>query len=543
MRMLRLPTVRLNVLISLLVASTVIVTLGVALWMFDATLRDTQEDAQAARVTDIAQVVASRRRVVNVLKEAGDTRDFATDSDVQREIDALRQRLDVDFIVVMNPHAIRLTHPDPTRIGEHFQGGDEGPALQGEHYASRAEGTLGVSIRGFAPVRNAAGEVIGAVSVGVTLDTLGARLADNRLHMVLGIGLLMILGTLGASWLARYIKRVLMGLEPHQITRLVEERQAILGSVHEGILAVDVAGRITLTNAAACSLLDQAGLEVPALGTPITDYLPQSGLPDVLQSGEASLDQEVFINGQALLANRMPIRHQGQVIGAVATFRDKSEVRLLAEELTGVRRYAEALRAATHEFKNKLHVMLGLVQLEAYPALARYLRDVADHQVAPGAALVEGIGEPVLAGFLLGKQSEARERDITLTVDVEDAIPAPRDPAMIHTLVIVLGNLLENAFDAVDELNARQVTLTMGVDTDLLSLHVQDTGPGIPAAIRDHVFASGTSSKGHQRGLGLAMVREHVEAHDGTLALYSEPGRGTLIEVDLPYPVSSPTEN
>ncbi|MCK0713554.1 DcuS/MalK family sensor histidine kinase [Chromohalobacter sarecensis] len=539
----RLPTVHLNVLISLLVASTVIVTLGVALWMFDAALHDTQEDAQAARVTDIAQVVASRRRVVNVLKEAGEKHDFTADSDVQREIDALRQRLNVDFIVVMNPHAIRLTHPDPTRIGEHFQGGDEGAALRGEHYASRAEGTLGVSIRGFAPVRDAAGEVIGAVSVGVTLDTLGARLADNRLRVVLGIALLMLLGTLGASWLARYIKRVLLGLEPHQITRLVEERQAILGSVHEGILAVDVAGHITLTNAAARSLLHQAGLETPALGTPITDYLPQSGLPDVLQSGEASLDQEVFINGQALLANRMPIRHQGQVIGAVATFRDKSEVRLLAEELTGVRRYAEALRAATHEFKNKLHVMLGLVQLEEYPALHRYLRDVADHHIAPGAALVEGISEPVLAGFLLGKQSEARERDITLTLDVEDAIPAPQDPAMIHTLVIVLGNLLENAFDAVDTQHERHVTLTMGVDAAMLSLHVQDTGPGIPAAMQAHIFTTGTSSKGRQRGLGLAMVREHVEAHEGTLALYSEPGRGTLIEVALPYPVSSATEN
>lgn len=536
MRHPRLPTPRLNVLISLLVAATVIVTLGVALWLFDATLRDTQARAQADRVTDIAQVVATRRDVARALQQRGDATAFAPDSDLQGDIDDLRRRLDVDFIVVMNHRGMRLTHPDRTRIGEHFQGGDEGPALEGEHYASRAQGTLGLSIRGFSPVVDDTGEVIGAVSVGVTLDTLGARLADNRQHVMLGIAVLMLLGTLGASWLARYIKRVLMGLEPHQIARLVEERQAILGSVHEGILAVDVDGRITLTNTAAHALLDQAGLDTPTLGTPITDYLPQSGLPAVLRHGQASLDQEIFINGQAMLANRMPIRHQGRVIGAVATFRDKSEVRLLAEELTGVRRYAEALRAATHEFKNKLHVMLGLVQLEAYPALARYLREVADHQVAPGTALVEGIGEPVLAGFLLGKQSEARERDITLNIDVEDAIPPPREPAMIHTLVIVLGNLLENAFDAVDERDVRQVTLTMGVDSDLLSLHVQDTGPGIPEAMRQRIFTSGISSKGRQRGLGLAMVREHVEAHDGTLTLYSEPGRGTLIEVALPYP-------
>ena len=94
------------------------------------------------------------------------------------------------------------------------------------------------------------------------------------------------------------------------------------------------------------------------------------------------------------------------MIGAIATFRDKSEVNALAEQLTGVSRYAEAARGA-HEFKNKLHVLLGLAQMGDLDALRAYLRDLADHQLAPATALVEGIGEPVLAGFLLGKQSEA----------------------------------------------------------------------------------------------------------------------------------------
>lgn len=144
---------------------------------------------------------------------------------------------------------------------------------------------------------------------------------------------------------------MLLGLEPYEITRLVEERQAMLASVREGVLAVDDQARITLVNPAAERLLVSTGLGKPPLGRPIAEYLPTSGLPEVLASASEQLDREFSLNGLAILANRAPIRHQGRVIGAIATFRDKSEVNALAEQLTGVSRYAEALRAATHEFR------------------------------------------------------------------------------------------------------------------------------------------------------------------------------------------------
>jgi len=225
------------------------------------------------------------------------------------------------------------------------------------------------------------------------------------------------------------------------------------------------------------------------------------------------------------------------VIGAIATFRDKSEVNALAEQLTGVSRYAEALRAAAHEFKNKLHVLLGLAQMGDLDALRAYLRDLADHQLAPATALVEGIGEPVLAGFLLGKQSEARERGIVFQVEVEHPVPAAA-PERIHGLVTILGNLLENAFEAVAE-QAEQaeqrVSLTLDYDEALLSLHVQDSGGGIQPEVREQIFERGVSTKGERRGIGLAAVREQVDAWGGTLAVYSEAGRGSLFEVELPY--------
>jgi len=523
---------RLNTLISLLVAVMLVLALGLALWLFNVQLQDTLEEGQAARVTNVAQSVAARDDVRQAL--VGMTMDFTADNPLQRDIDDLRQRLGVDFIVVMNRHALRLTHPEPARIGQAFRGDDEGPALAGETYSSRAEGSLGTSIRGFAPVLDAQGDVLGAVSVGVTLASLGELLSEHRRDVVVGVLVLMLLTVLGAHLLARYIKRVLLGLEPYEITRLVEERQAMLASVREGVLAVDDQARITLVNPAAERLLVSTGLGKPPLGRPIAEYLPTSGLPEVLASASEQLDREFSLNGLAILANRAPIRHQGRVIGAIATFRDKSEVNALAEQLTGVSRYAEALRAATHEFKNKLHVLLGLAQMGDLDALRAYLRDLADHQLAPATALVEGIGEPVLAGFLLGKQSEARERGIVFQVEVEHPVPAAA-PERIHGLVTILGNLLENAFEAVAEQAEQRVSLTLDYDEALLSLHVQDSGGGIQPEVREQIFERGVSTKGERRGIGLAAVREQVDAWGGTLAVYSEAGRGSLFEVELPY--------
>ncbi|MCK2184641.1 DcuS/MalK family sensor histidine kinase [Halomonas getboli] len=529
------PRLRLNTWISLLVAVMVVLSLGLALWLFTTQLRDALEQDQATRVTDLARTIAAEPEVQAALVGGGNTP--SADGALQARLDGLRRALGVDFIVVMDAAAIRLTHPDPERIGRHFQGGDEGRALAGETYHSRAEGTLGTSIRGFAPVQAANGEVVGAVSVGVTLTSLAPLLADNRRDVILGVLALMLIGGLAARGLARTIKRVLLGLEPHQIARLVEERQAMLASVHEGILAVDRQARITLANPAARRLLAEAGLGEPTTGALVADYLPHSGLPEMLdggEDGESELDRELDLNGQLVLANRLPIHHRGRVIGAIATFRDKSEVNALAEQLTGVSRYAEALRAATHEFKNQRHVMLGLAQMGDLDSLRGYLGELDDHRLAPGMALVEGVADPVIAGFLLGKRSEARERGVELEVRLDTPMPELGEAMLVHTLVTVLGNLLENAFDAVEGRGERRVTLTVEADEALVALHVQDTGGGIDPGIRERLFEAGVSTKGERRGLGLAAVRERVEASGGRLAVYSEAGRGTLFEVELP---------
>ncbi|WP_238539254.1 ATP-binding protein [Halomonas sp. KM-1] len=522
----RLRKVRLNVLIALLVAAMVGLALAVSMWLFVAQQRSALEQASEARVMDLARVVAGTEPVRAAL-EGGAT------GELQREIDTLRRELEVDFIVVMDERSRRLTHPDASQLGLPFEGGDETLALQGERYASRAEGTLGTSIRGFAPVRGEDERVIGAVAVGVTLATLLPTLEEHRRHILLGMLALSLLAGLAVAGLSRYLKRVLLGLEPHQIARLVEERQALLSSVHEGILAVDGDGRITLANTAAHRLLGRAGLSPPEPGKMLADYLPQIGMLDVLAQGTAILDAQVTVNEQRLLVNSVPVHHDGRLIGAVATFRDKDEVERLAEELTGVRRYAEALRASSHDFKNTLHVVTGLARLGDLAALRRYLRELNDGPLL-ATMLGDRVRDPVLAGYLLGKRSEAEERGIAMRVAAETPIPVLADSALGHTLVTVLGNLLENAFEAVSGSESASVSVLLAVEESVLIVEVQDTGPGIEAALLPHIFESGVTTKGEQRGVGLALAKARLEAQGGSLALYSQPGQGTLAEVSLP---------
>ena len=93
--------------------------LALALWLFNVQLQDTLEEGQASRVTNLAQSVAARTDVQRAL--ANPNAEFSPDNPLQRDIDGLRQRLGVDFIVVMNPRALRLTHPEHQIIQVSYQ--------------------------------------------------------------------------------------------------------------------------------------------------------------------------------------------------------------------------------------------------------------------------------------------------------------------------------------------------------------------------------------------------------------------------------------
>jgi len=268
--------------------------------------------------------------------------------------------------------------------------------------------------------------------------------------------------------------------------------------------------------------------------------LPSSRLRTIIETGQAEYDQEGDILGLPILTNRVPVLVDGRIAGAVATFRDKTEVNRLAEQLTGVRFYADALRAQTHEFMNKLHVILGLVRLEEYERLKTFITGVAGRLDDEVGFVVQRIKDPVVAGFLLARFASAREQDIRMQLDPEAALSPGADDAFSHDLVTILGNLLENAVEAIGDGPRREIRVVLRPEGPRLHLAVEDTGPGLPESIRARGFSRGASTKGEHRGFGLWQVARTLEARGGRLVAENRPEGGARFSAIIPLPGEEP---
>ncbi|AOZ89506.1 two-component system sensor histidine kinase DcuS [Bacillus xiamenensis] len=440
-----------------------------------------------------------------------------------------------EFVVVMDMNGIRKTHPNPQKIGKRFAGGDEKPALQGKEHISTASGTLGRSMRAFVPVYNKDGKQLGAVAVGITLKEIDLIIHQNLIPLYFVTSLSLLSGIIGALIVARKVKKIMFGLEPDEIATLLKERSAMLESTKEGILAVDQHGKIKLANAEAKRLFHNMGIMVDPREQDVQALLPSSGLKQVIETRKPLLDRDVRMNGLELVFNEVPITVKGEIVGAIATFRDKTEVKHLAEQLSGVKMYANALRAQSHEFMNKLHVILGLVQLKNYDDLGTYIKDIAIYQQTETNEIINHVKNSVLAGFLLGKQSYIREQGATLEVICSTQVPNSEDPSVTHDLITVIGNLLNNALDAVSHTKNKNISISFRYVQEQLHIEITDTGVGLTKEEQEMMFEQGFSTKGEDRGFGLYFVDQSIKKLNGHLIVTSEKGEGTTFSLRIPY--------
>jgi two-component system sensor histidine kinase DctS len=490
----------------------------------------TFEKEAGMRAMAIARTLAQFEEVQNNIGEP--------DGSVTIQPIAERTRLatGVEYIVIVDMEGIRYSHPVEDRIGKKFTDIDLGPALANNEYLSGAEGVLGPSVRAFVPVKVEEGtRQVGVVVVGILIPTTGflLRTIQTQLYYSLGMGL--IVGLLGSLYLARRIKSAMFSLEPEEIARLLEERVAIFQAMGEGIIAIDRANRITIVNAEARRILGKTNNDL--IGQTITDFIPYSTLPEVLQTGEAQINHQMFLNDTMVLVNKVPVRFKGEIIGAVATFQDKTDINRLAEELTGVKAFIEALRVQNHEHKNKLHTIAGLIQLEKYDHALDYIFELAEEQQEITGLLTKNICDDSIAGLLLGKYERAKELRVELDIDRNTCLR--KLPSCLQTgeLVIIIGNLIENALDAVrlERPERRKVFFSMLDTPKVLTIVVRDMGPGIPAEMRESIFQRGFSTKGPANcGLGLYLVKRYVNLAGGSISIQEADGGGTVFSINIP---------
>jgi two-component system CitB family sensor kinase len=207
---------------------------------------------------------------------------------------------------------------------------------------------------------------------------------------------------------------------------------------------------------------------------------------------------------------------------------------MVSRQLTRIRQYAETLRSQAHEYANKLHTIAGLIQLDRNDeALELIGQETRDHQ-ALLRWLVDSVDDPVVSGCLLGKFNRAHELGLRLEVDPDSQLgplPAGITPERLVTLI---GNLLDNAFDATLSTNGDTVTLSMtDIGQDLI-IEVEDQGPGIADEDRPHLFDKGFSRKAQGRGIGLHLVKEGVSQLGGEIVVENRSDGGARFTLYLP---------
>ncbi|MFY0990451.1 ATP-binding protein [Halomonas sp. C05BenzN] len=458
---------------------------------------------------------------------------------IQPIAERIRRETGARYVVVGNTEGLRYSHPLPERLGLPMVGGDNDRALlHGESYVSEATGSLGEAVRGKTPVRDAEGNIVGIVSVGFMLDRVAM---DVGRHTSLGwwlVGAMILLGFAGAYALSRHLKQVILGLEPHEIARLAMEKEAILQSIHEGILAVNGEGQITLVNQQARRFL---GLppECEVLGRPIQELVPNSRLLEVLERGEQQFDQQMWLGDHPVVVNRVPVIHADEIEGAVATFRSRREIVELSNALTAASRDVDMLRAQAHEFSNKLYTISGLLQLERIEDALALIHQESERAQAQMSFLMGHVADPVISGTLLGKLTRARELGVSLEIDDQSSLATPLTPDGQEVLMTVIGNLLDNACHAALQGERRRnegprVRLFFTDLGEQLLLEVEDNGPGVAAEHLEAIFREGFSTKpGKHRGIGLALVARLSREHGGEVTLEESELGGACFTVVL----------
>ncbi|MEB2298289.1 sensor histidine kinase [Lysinibacillus xylanilyticus] len=498
--------------------------------LFYLTISDALQTQLGKRALYLAETTADRGDVLAAFKTENPT------EALQKISITIMNTTEAAYVVIGDKNGIRYSHPITERIGKPMVGDDNDRALlDGESYISIANGSMGESIRGKAPVLDTDGTILGVVSIGYLtseLDHLYLQYLDNIFYIMM---IALIIGILCSVFLSRSIKKQIFNLEPNEIANLFTEKNALIESVREAIITVNHKGEITTLNNAAAKILHLSDKD-SVIGENIKYHVPNTHLLDVLTYGKKQHDKPMIINGNEVIVNRVPIKMRGKIVGAVASFRLQSEIDQLAIELSQVKQYTEALRAQTHEFNNILYTISGLIQLNASDEALSIIHKEVQGQSSLTQFITNRVKDPFLNGLIIGFFNRARELKVKLIFDEDSYIETLPDNIEKSRIISIMGNLLTNAFEEVEKNKDRPPIVRLFVfdNGEEIVIEVEDSGNGIAQEKLEILFSENISTKDTKfRGYGLRKVISSVHELNGTLALGEGDLSGALFIVSI----------
>lgn len=473
--------------LAVIIATLALVT-GVFSWMAAQAVTDVSETEALATARTLASATAVRE---------GATRASATEEPASAEItDPLgeiardvRTRSGIEFVVITDDHGLRLTHPNQDLIGQRVSTSPE-EALAGREEVTQEAGTLGSTVRAKVPIYSSTedGTVVGEVSVGIHTSVLNADLRREFIALgsvtVLALGI----GIFASFALGRRLRRETLGVGPEELAEMARDQGAVLRGLDDGVLGFDSDNELTLSNAAARDLLaGDAAIDDERRRT--IDDVPQAIRTMMAEAPErGALRRRVSVGDKILLATAVRVRRDGVEVGGVVTLRDETTMLTMARQLESVTAMAEALRAQRHEFANRLHTVLGLVDTGATDEARSYLESILG--TGPLTTPVEGIEtitDPYLRAVLEAKGTTAAEAGVSVRVAPDSLVVGQvTDP---EDVTLVLGNLIDNAVRAVVRSRSADPVRDAAADADPAS------GADAPAADpADDTTEPGTAS-------------------------------------------------
>jgi two-component system CitB family sensor kinase len=484
------------------------------------------------RAASIAQAVAGVPDIQGCLAGYGDP----CREPIQTVASRIKNETGASYVVVIDMNRVRHSHPISALIGQKVE--EPIVTVDGKTHVGIDNGATGRSANGKAPMYAADGRMIGEVSVGIKESSVSKALWDGLPTYAGWFAVALAAGAVASWLLARRLKRKTFGLELDEIARLLQEREATLHGIREGVIGFDPSGRVSVVNDEAQRLL--GGATIP-IGSRLDERLPPGRLRDVLTGAVSGQDEVVLTDDYCLTVNRMPVVLAGRPHGAVATLRDRTEMSGLLRELDGVRSLTDALRAQQHEFSNRLHAVTGLLELGEVDDALGYLTELHGTAAEFADSLRARIGSPLIIGLLLGKAAEASERGLVLEISQDTWLGEV--PQKLQALTTILGNLIDNAFEALSGGTGRVVVTIIDDEQEIL-VRVADNGPGIPPGSAASIFQDGYTTKSDRgplrRGLGLALVHRLVHRLHGRITVTEGPE--PVFTVHLPATTAVPVE-
>jgi two-component system, NtrC family, sensor histidine kinase PilS len=381
---------------------------------------------------------------------------------------------------------------------------------------------------------------------------------------------------LGSAFLGSKLQEAGKGEAVAELSQFRLQASDILFNIRSGVITVDAKGRLLYANPSAHQLLDLP-LEAAA-GEPILDRV-RSRSAELAQALERAVSRRLrTTRGQGTVTigeESFPIGLTTTYIEAAdedvdtrtatAIFQDISDekrletLRLRAERLEGV---AELSASLAHEIRNPLAAVRSAVeQLARMPRagddeqtlsrlilresdrLSRLLTEFLDFsRVRPTRSEPVDVGRIAVEATRLAGSHPDRSPEVRMECEVDPSAEAfvDGDDDLLHRAVF---NLILNAVQVtppggmvrveVKPAGAGQVLGSAMIESGPLAIMVSDTGPGIPASIRDRLFDPFFTTRPGGTGLGLAVVHRAIEAHRGYVLIDSGPV-GTRFTIVLP---------